>query len=852
MSNNRMTCDPKRIELFLQRQLSDEEQRAFELHLDDCHDCRRRLEATAAGDEIWSGVRDSLRGQQLPPDCLSSGDSALDSATGGDAPFSHATILKLLAPTDDERMLGRLGTCEVVGVMGSGGMGVVLKAFDAALNRYVAIKVLAPHLGSSGAARKRFSREAQAAAAVIHENVMEIHGVSDVQGLPYLVMPYVKGPSLQHRVDADGPLALVEILRIGMQAAAGLAAAHAQGLVHRDVKPANILLADGVERVKLTDFGLARAADDASLTKTGIIAGTPQYMSPEQARGESVGQRSDLFSLGSVLYTTGTGRAPFRAETSYGVLRRVTDDEPRPIREINPAIPDWLCRIITRLMSKQPDGRFESAREVAELLEACLAHVQQPTAVPLPASLVPRPQGSHIFSIAARSSGVIVMVLTLGLALLGMVTWQALQGPDANRSGSAPGAPAALTRPDEPQAKTTEPMPQLLHHFTGLTTGHDVRIGCSADGKLIAIANGNPTLIMLGNGRSKVADNWQPSADILDAQTGKTVVSLKLTTNEEDAVLAATERVSHFEVTALALSLDGSVAAVGTSIGQVKLFKARTGELVRSLDDERARLADTKTPEKWKSLARAMGSVASLVFSPDGSRLAACGSSYADYSGVFDAAQRLDELSTGPGRLKIWDVKTGTLTHDLVGHSHANAVAFCPDGRSLVSAGQWLDDREIGTGVIIWDAQAGTKLRTVRTEANGGTHSVAFSPDGKLMAIISLHFDKDKANDAGTSAISLAHIASGIVDWRRTFPGWVKPVAFYNGSVVLISGGQLMPYLEQATGKTLFRMRRSADPQRGGRWYDFAIAKRGRMLVIGGEDDERRGNVEIIDLDGRE
>ena len=195
-------------------------------------------------------------------------------------------MLKLLAPTDDDRMIGRWGTYEVVGVVGTGGMGVVLKAFDAALNRYVAIKVLAPHLGSSGAARKRFSREAQASAAVVHDNVIEIYGVAEAAGLPYLVMPYVRGPSLQRRLDDEGPLALAEILRVGMQAAAGLAAAHAQGLVHRDVKPANILLADGIERVKLTDFGLARAADDASLTKTGVIAGTPQYMSPEQARGE--------------------------------------------------------------------------------------------------------------------------------------------------------------------------------------------------------------------------------------------------------------------------------------------------------------------------------------------------------------------------------------------------------------------------------------------------------------------------------------------------------------------------------------------------------------------------------------
>ena len=207
---------------------------------------------------------------------------------------------------------------------------------------------------------------------------------------------------------------------------AGLAAAHAQGLVHRDVKPANILLADGVERVKLTDFGLARAADDASLTKTGVIAGTPQYMSPEQARGEAVDQRSDLFSLGSVLYAMCTGRAPFRAETSYGVLRRITDDEPRPIREINPDIPEWLCRIVAKLMSKQPDDRFQSAREVAGLLEACLAHVQQPTVVPLPDVLITlrrdeKTARRSVMSTVIRFKGVIAMIAALGAGLLGVM-----------------------------------------------------------------------------------------------------------------------------------------------------------------------------------------------------------------------------------------------------------------------------------------------------------------------------------------------------------------------------------------------------------------------------------------------
>lgn len=426
MNNNRIVCNSEQIELFLQQKLSGKEQTAFEMHLDECTECRRRLEAAAACDDIWTGVRDSLRGEQLPPNWLQSGESSLDSARGDDVPSSHEMVLGLLAPTDDDRMLGRLGTYEVVGVIGSGGMGVVLKAFDAALNRYVAIKVLAPHLGSSGAARKRFSREAQAAAAVVHENVIEIYGVAENGELPYLVMPYVRGPSLQRRLDREGPLALVEILRVGVQAARGLAAAHAQGLVHRDVKPANILLADGIERVKLTDFGLARAADDASLTRSGIIAGTPQYMSPEQARGESVDHRSDLFSLGSVLYAMCTGREPFRAETSYGVLRRITDEEPRPIREINPDMPDWLCGIVAKLMSKRPDDRFQSAGEVAGLLEECLAHVQQPTAVPLPVG-VRRPvlRRRHTYL-----KGTIAMITTLGVALLSMSLMQATDPPD--------------------------------------------------------------------------------------------------------------------------------------------------------------------------------------------------------------------------------------------------------------------------------------------------------------------------------------------------------------------------------------------------------------------------------------
>ena len=164
---------------------------------------------------------------------------------------------------------------------------------------------------------------------MVHDNVIAIHGVSEFNSLPYLIMPYVKGQSLQIRIDRHGPLSVAEILRIAVQTARGLSAAHDQGLVHRDIKPANILLPENVERVLITDFGLARAADDASLTRSGVIAGTPQYMSPEQARGEGIDHRSDLFSFGSMMHAMATGHPPFRAETPYGISTVIDADNDR-------------------------------------------------------------------------------------------------------------------------------------------------------------------------------------------------------------------------------------------------------------------------------------------------------------------------------------------------------------------------------------------------------------------------------------------------------------------------------------------------------------------------------------------
>jgi hypothetical protein len=364
-----------------------EEAERYERHLESCLLCQERLDRGDVCREAWRRLGRRDGDPTLVPtdpwvlrvlDRLRDGQGREPGGVGG------AADLYFLRPGDQPGVLGTLGDYEVRGVIGEGGMGLVLKAFDPALQRLVAIKVLAPALAASPTARRRFTREAQAAASVCHEYVVAVHGVHEADELPYLVMHYVAGESLQQRLDRVGPLPAEEVVRIGSQAAWGLAAAHARGLIHRDVKPANLLLEDGLDQVKITDFGLARTADGVGLTQTGVVAGTPGYMAPEQARGEAVDHRADLFALGAVLYACCTGQPPFRAATPLAVLRQVNEQAPPPVRELNPDVPAWLEALIDRLLAKEPARRVQTAAEVATLLESYLAHLRQPASVAAP------------------------------------------------------------------------------------------------------------------------------------------------------------------------------------------------------------------------------------------------------------------------------------------------------------------------------------------------------------------------------------------------------------------------------------------------------------------------------------
>jgi serine/threonine protein kinase len=352
-----------------------DQRESYERHLESCAACQERLDQVEKGGQVLlTLVRQVGDPAAAPVDPTLI--QVLDRLHGVQSPLrivaTEAVDLFFLRPADRPDLLGTLDEYEVLEVIGQGGFGIVLKAFDPALQRLVAIKVMAPAVAGSAVARQRFTREAKAAAAVCHEHIVTVYGVREANGLPYLVMQYVAGESLQARLDRSGPLEVEDIVRIGLQTASGLAAAHAQGLIHRDIKPANLLLENGLARVKITDFGLARMVDDVQLTQNGVVAGTPEYMAPEQARGDTVDYRADLFSLGSVLYACCTGVAPFRGSTTLPLLRKVCEEEPTPLRSLNPNIPVWLETLIVRLMAKDRAERFQNAAEVAALLEGYL------------------------------------------------------------------------------------------------------------------------------------------------------------------------------------------------------------------------------------------------------------------------------------------------------------------------------------------------------------------------------------------------------------------------------------------------------------------------------------------------
>ncbi len=439
---NQTVCSVDQLQAYLNDTLDTVLHAQLLSHLDQCDACRQRIEQDAGSADDWNTAQKALSECRLDANGNFVDEPSLAEPLSKTSVSDPTALLQMLAPTDDPRAAGRIGPFEITGVIGSGGMGLVLKARDPALDRFVAIKILAPHLAGSQTARRRFAREARAAAAVIHDNVIAIYQVAEWNELPYLVMPYLPEPSLQQRIDDQGPLDLESTLSIGMQVARGLAAAHSQGLVHRDVKPANVLLAKGTERAIITDFGLARAADDATLTRIGLLAGTPHYMSPEQARGEAVDQKSDLFSLGSLLFAMISGKPPIASELGSETIQQIARGHIPSLSSQSIHAPAWFTRLADWLHKPKPADRPESAAQVAVWLEQCLAHQRQPDLQQLPDCLLPK---------RTRSRGAVAASLALAaccfaaLASTAMLASKRSKEPEVVKS---PGVPSVTYIPD--------------------------------------------------------------------------------------------------------------------------------------------------------------------------------------------------------------------------------------------------------------------------------------------------------------------------------------------------------------------------------------------------------------------
>ncbi len=389
---------PTELEQFLLGYHDDEQAQNIESHLLECDECRQRLKALAAEDELVRALRepksdgkaDRAKPAEAPADLVQVlvphfkriARQLEETAT----PSSFATnsaVSALVstftagsgAPSETETPLpSMLGRYEIRGLLGRGGMGTVLHGFDPVLNRSVAIKILQPEWVAEDGMAERLVKEARAAAAVEHDNIVSIYSVEVRLGSPCIVMPLLKGMSLHQRLaEVDGPLPLDEILRIARDAANGLAAAHAQGLIHCDIKPANIWLESPRDRAKILDFGLAIIHGDGE-GDARSISGTPGYLAPEQARGLPLDQRTDIFSLGCVLYRMATGTAPFTGEKRMKALWTVLSDPPESANELNPQIPEALSELIERMMSRAAVHRPATVSDVIEVLDSIDRH----------------------------------------------------------------------------------------------------------------------------------------------------------------------------------------------------------------------------------------------------------------------------------------------------------------------------------------------------------------------------------------------------------------------------------------------------------------------------------------------
>lgn len=392
------TCPTEQqLQAFQLGDLPDDVLEELAEHLERCVQCEARAQRLdAQTDSLLAAIR-----EVSPLGMPAAADMAQPSAV---TPAGAHSVVFQPAQLPDE--IGRLGNYRVLRQLGHGGMSFVFLAEDLTLRRPVALKVMKPELAADHDGTQRFLREARIMAAIKHPHLVTVYQTEQVGNAVYLAMELLQGESLGAWMKRRGAAAPAEAIRLGQEIASGLAVVHRHGLVHRDVKPDNVWLEAPGGGVKILDFGLARFIhEDAKLTRTGTIMGTPAYMAPEQARGQAVDARSDLFSLGCILYSLCTGSVPFGGDSAMAILTALATTQPRPVHEVNPVMPRALSDLVMQLLAKKPELRPPSAEAVLERLR----WIEAGPALP------PSPVSSRRRSAGLIAAGVLTGVVGAGV-----------------------------------------------------------------------------------------------------------------------------------------------------------------------------------------------------------------------------------------------------------------------------------------------------------------------------------------------------------------------------------------------------------------------------------------------------
>jgi len=794
-------------------------------------------------------------------------------------------VLGLLAAAESPEELGRLCGYRVLRILGKGGMGVVFEAEDIALGRKLAMKVMLPSVAANPAARKRFLREARIAATVEHDNVVPIFQVGEDRGVPFLAMPMLRGAALDAKLDTmKGPMPALAIVMIGKQVAAGLAAAHSKGLIHRDIKPSNVWLEtdenNKVRRAKILDFGLARAIDDDDgLTRPGAILGTPAYMAPEQARGQAVDGRADLFSLGCVLYHMATGKRPFSGNDPYAVLTALALDTPAPPIAVNPSLPAALSDLIMKLLAKDPADRPQTGKEVVEALakiSVAKPAEKKPIPTPLSSSPVVEPSPARVIereppSPASRSSSRSRRLVAAGLLGVLAVTFAAvviikIKHKDGTETITelSPGSKATVKtkdgtlviveNPPEPEGKQapasippkplipTPPKPPVA--IAKKFPFDDLDPAKIPLAERSFLGNGDPAKAqpeIVGVLGSTSFKHWEIMNIVWDP-TGKRVATcggdgFYRLWDPTDGRLTA---VFYNPAAGLAFSPDGTLLAGGPRDGggaAVDVHDAATGKRVRThtLPFPVAQFAGMTWSfgDRLTLASRSDdGKVIKIWDAEKGKELVTLTGHTARVRTVAFDHQGKRVATCGEDKtVRVWDVATGKMLKQFERDS-ADA-AFRPDGKHLAASGVlWWGTQD--PTVQVWDTQTWEPVWTLT--ASGGAGPMAYSPDGLRLAC---RLQSVERGNTAETAVWDATTGKPV----RTLPGgyhttgywWVRPAFSPKGDKV-VTPGQVMAHLwDVTTGKELFPPRGTASSS-----SQIVASEDGRWVVSTAADSTAR------------